>query len=889
MNGLPVGFWGKLKRDGTGKVSEWHPLVDHCADVAACTKVLLEQPVLRNRIAATGCCNDLGTMEQERLCVLAALHDVGKFNIGFQNKTLSNPQLVAGHVREFICLFDVRQPQPAIRDSIISVLELEELSAWFGTSGDYPGIIRFLVAAVSHHGRPIAWNDIPNKRLWEAAGTISPVDGIAELMNAARRWLPAAFGKCDAPLPVAPQFQHAFSGLVMLADWLASDEKYFPFSKEGDSDRFSLSVINARVIGQRMFINPQAAVEALGTQVPGFSEVFGKEFVPRGTQVAVEMVPSPQPGQITIIEDETGAGKTEAAFRYFLRLFHARQVDGMYFALPTRTAATQIFTRIRNYVQAIFGENAPPVIQAVPGYFKVDEMVGVKLAPFEVLWNDDDKERLRYRSWAAEHPKRYLAGCIIVGTIDQILYSSLTVSHAHMRATALLRHLLIIDEVHASDPYMYRIMADVIFRHRSAGGHALLMSATLGSGMRERITGGGASCSLTNALLQPYPALWVHAPKGSAVRQSPGSGSQKEVSIQLLARIGDEMKIAQIALNAAQCGAKTVVIRNTFGGAVAVQQAMESIVSLDHRQLFKCNGKPAPHHSRFAREDRALLDTAIEAVYGKKRLPGGCCAIATQTVQQSLDLDADLLITDLCPVDVLLQRIGRLHRHRSRAPGERPPDYRVPKVIILVPEERDLSHLIGSQGEARGPHGIGTVYPDLRILEATWQSLENHAVITIPEMNRKLVETAMHRESIAGISRNPAHDTRQSAAWQRHSNHIEGIIYAQGQTAAINLVEWDRDFGEYSFGDLAKKIASRLGGADRIVDFGDEMPSPFGASFRRLTVPGHWAGGMGEDDGPTIVSVGTAGSIFKIGGREFVYDRLGLRLNADGDAAPDND
>ncbi|MBN1578079.1 MAG: hypothetical protein JW913_16075 [Chitinispirillaceae bacterium] len=243
------------------------------------------------------------------------------------------------------------------------------------------------------------------------------------------------------------------------------------------------------------------------------------------------------------------------------------------------------------------------------------------------------------------------------------------------------------------------------------------------------------------------------------------------------------------------------------------------------------------------------------------------------------------MITDLCPIDVLLQRIGRLHRHRNRKQKERPHDYRIPKVIVLVPENRDVSVHIHSNGEARGPHGIGTVYPDLRILEATWRLLETHPTIDIPAMNRHLVETAMHKECLQRIIADSAWDRRQKDAWQRHSNYIEGIIHAQGQTAAINLVKWDKEFGEYTFGDISSKITTRLGGGDRIVDFGREIPSPFGVTFRFLTIPGHWAGGIAEDEKPEIIDECPAGIIFKIGTRVFIYDRWGLRPHKDDDPA----
>jgi CRISPR-associated endonuclease/helicase Cas3 len=862
MRGEPAYFWGKITKSETGAITAWHPLLDHCADVAACTQALLNQTTIRRRIAACGGMADFDHVQQSRFCVLAALHDVGKFNRGFQNKALAMPPFIAGHVSETVWLFD---SDTQVRAEFLSALRISEMIKW----ADADALPRLLIASICHHGRPISCRSgNANPTLWKPKDDSVPFNGIRNVADKAASWFPDAFSSHEGGLfPSKPDLQHAFSGLVMLADWLASDEKFFPFSNENDGDRFVFAQERAKLVCEKIFLNPIRAVNALGPNLPGFTDIFG--FPPRGVQIAAEDIVMPEKGTVIIIEAETGSGKTEAAFRHFLRLFHARKVDGMYFALPTRTAATQIHSRILKYVKTAFSENAPPVTLAVPGYLRTDNIVGERLAPFEVLWNDNDKERFRYRGWAAERPKRYLAGSIVIGTIDQVLLSALTVTHAHMRATALFRHLLVVDEVHASDPYMRRILSEVIQRHTSAGGHSLLMSATLGSELREKLLNKHEYISLESAVKLPYPSIWDNS-QGTTPKGSPHSGKEKHVAVELVPLMNDENGIARLGLAAARTGAKAVILRNTVNGAIAVQKHLERLAADERSLLFACNNVSTLHHSRFSKEDREALDNALQSAYGKTRPTGGCVAAATQTIQQSLDLDADFLITDLCPIDVLLQRIGRLHRH-DREPEKRPYHYRNPKVVVLVPEDRDLTKYIHSNGEARGPHGIGTVYPDLRILEATWRILENNCSLGIPSMNRFLVENAMHTESITKIVTD---DT-----WQKHSNVIEGIVHAQNQGAVLNLVEWDKEFGEYSFGDVSAQIKSRLGEGDRIADFEREIPSPFGKRFRCLTIPSHWSRGIKEDEKPKVNSEDTTGIVFEIGGRRFIYDRLGLQLD----------
>jgi len=481
MRGVPIGFWGKLGRADDGQSITWHPLADHCADVAACCEALLQRTLLRRRLALVGGLNDLSSTQVARLSVLAAFHDIGKFNIGFQNKALERRPFIAGHVREVLALFADAWSE---HEALIRSLPFEELCAW----GVDEAALHLLVASIAHHGRPAAINGSHyQKTWWQPARGLDPFAGIADLTKRTRRWFPEAYAADAKALPTEPAFQHAFSGLIMLADWLGSDTAFFPYSDNLDVDRVSFARLQAARALQRVGVDQEIARQSLGDESPGFDRV--SPFTPNDAQRCVVDLPCDGAGSVALIEAETGSGKTEAALARYVRLFHAGLVDGMYFALPTRTAATQIHRRVFQAVVRAFPDAAsrPPVVLAVPGYIAVDDRSACQLPDFKVLWNDDPNERCRFRGWAAEHPKRYLVGPVVVGTIDQVLLSTLMVSHAHLRATALLRHLLVVDEVHASDAYMTALLREVLGNHLRAGGHALLMSATLGSSARQRL------------------------------------------------------------------------------------------------------------------------------------------------------------------------------------------------------------------------------------------------------------------------------------------------------------------------------------------------------------------------------------------------------------------
>lgn len=876
MRGRPTTFWGKLERDEEGNVVAWHPLIAHCADVAACTEALLERTLLRKRFATLAGLDDLGASTIARLAVLAAFHDIGKFNIGFQRKVDRDARDVAGHVAEVLSLFETDYP---IRDHLLEALPAEVLD-WSESSFEY------LAASIGHHGRPVRWDDARvDPSIWAKTSSLAPFAGIADLGARTRAWFPDAYLEEALDLPDNQAFQHAFAGLVMLADWLGSDVRHFPYA-EDLGDRMPLARERAQRAVREIGLDVRLARTSLGEKPPSFDAI--SEYTPREAQAKTMALPSSQAGELAILEAETGSGKTEAALIRYALLFHAGLVDGMVFALPTRTAATQLHERVRQAVARAFPDEAtrPPVVLAVPGYLQVDETQGRRLPGFEVLWNDDRKARIRHRGWAAEHPKRYLAGAIVVGTIDQVLLSSLRVGHAHMRATALLRQFLVVDEVHASDAYMNRILKEVLRFHLTAGGHAFLMSATLGTFVRERLERAALGkrvmqkgATLAAALETPYPAIHYATRDGEKVTFDIESAElSKSIDVALRTIADDAHEIARLALDAARRGARVIVLRNTVSDAIATQKALEEIVADDDAPLlFMVGGVLALHHSRFTRDDRKLLDDAIEDRFGKAApAHGGVIAIATQTVQQSLDLDADILFTDLAPMDVLLQRFGRLHRHRERD-AARPQEFKEPRAIVML-GEASLEEAIGKDGEARGKHGVGTVYDDLFILEATRRRLERDSKLRIPEQNRELVEVTTHPEALDDLAKT------LGDGWRKHQTKVYGKGFADRSVAKLNLIDRDARFGEYSFNTagLDERIATRLGENDRRAVFEAPLAGPFGADVRELTVPGWLAREITDFDvAPTEIHTETSPLgprlRFAFGPLRFVYDRLGLR------------
>ncbi len=873
MQGAPSTWWGKLDRDPSAGSVEWHPLVDHCADVAACFEALLAQPVIRRRLASTGGLRDLSTAQVQRLSALAFLHDLGKVNTGFQRR--SDPAAPpVGHVGQAASLL---APGQQVLDTALSGLDLD------GWAEDSRTVKRLLLASISHHGRPAATQAMPSMNVWQPIGRLDPVDGLNLLARHAAECFPQALLSGAEPLPDAPPFQHAFSGLVMLADWLGSDTRFFPFSEPNGGPRMPRSRQWARDALRAIHIDAEAARAVLQPDLPGFGEVFlGLEA--NDIQRSVEelhwsSLASESAGTLAFLEAETGSGKTEAALRYYLHLFHRGVVDGLYFALPTRSAASQIHRRVLETLTRTFGDAAPPVVLAVPGYLRVDDHEGVRLPPFQVLWRDGSSDPAFRRGWSAEHPKRFLAAPVAIGTVDQILLSALQTNHAQMRASSLHRLLLVVDEVHASDTYMASLLEAVLQHHvNQAGGQALLMSATLGSSLRCRLQDRRPVPTLRDACQVPYPLLQIGSagtePVLYPVESHPDRA--KTVQVELAGRDEFDANLPAQLLAAARKGARILVIRNRVADAVATQRLLESVGAGEGTDfLFNIAGVPAVHHSRFSPDDRRLLDQAMEDRFGKDS-SGAVLAVATQTVEQSLDIDADLLVTDLCPMDVLLQRLGRLHRHRGR---RRHPDFAEPGVLVLVPAGlSSLGGFLNGKGDARGPAGLGSVYRDLLCLEATWKLLVRYPRLEIPSMNRMLVEETTHPEALDGLAK------RLGGSWLAHRQSILGQGFAAGGLARLNIIRRSMPFGssDICFGDDDKnlEVTTRLGDRDWMVRFDPSPAGPFGRPVHQLRIPGWMVPKADVAEQPDTEVLPEGGFLFELQGHRFLYDRMGLQQQA---------
>lgn len=858
--------WGKYRT-----ADRYLPLVAHCLDVALTFRALCDLPGFRRslqRATATAL-----TGEQcDRLAVLALLHDVGKVNWGFQGQVYARGAPRGGHIRELAPLLDPEALDDELHTAFVEALPAEMLE-WFP---DEPVAYSYLLATFSHHGRPlrfkgeVAGNYWAARRVWwRPQGGVDPMAAIAEIGEGAREAFPRAFLPNPHPLPAEARFHHRYAGLLMLADWLGSHEHWFPVTPAEAADRLQNSRAVVPTMLRAVGLDPAPVRPTFNKTT--FAGRFG--FSARPLQDAIDgLGPRDERARLVIAEAETGSGKTEAALNWFYRLFAAGLVDSLYFALPTRVAARGIYHRVQRYVERWCPDPnwRPVTVLAVPGYTQADGIPPQAVLPGEdVRWQDDESLRRYERQWAAERPKRFLAATVAVGTIDQALLSVIQTAHAHLRSVCLDRSLLVVDEVHASDEYMSQLLEVLLRHHLSAGGHALLLSATLGARARHRF----AACagaredlpSAPDAARVPYPALTVADGRPRALETR--TTTVKHVCFEALPLVFNPEGALEHLVEALGLGARVIAIMNTVSRANALFRTLEARPGIRPEWLFSCAGVACPHHGRFAPADRSLLDERVTAQLGPDTPPGPLLLVGTQTLEQSLDIDADLLLTDLAPMDILLQRVGRLHRHER----QRPPGWvAAAHCLVLVPPA-DMAAGLDARGRVAPSYqsaGFGSVYEDLRALELTRRLLTPGPCVHLPNDNRLLVEAVTHPDHLASLS---------AAPWPRHAQTIEGGNLAQTIAARYAAADFDVLFGEFEFAESGGGVATRLGASSLQLPLDRPVTSPFGQPLSEVLIPRHLA----PHHPAEIVSVESSDDgvlRLRCADRRYQYSRFGLEV-----------
>jgi len=615
--------------------------------------------------------------------ILAALHDVGKVSPGFQKKCSVWLKRFGLTAAEFAGTEEdhAKVSQKTAQD--------------FLTEDNW----RFWAAIVgAHHGK------LKGDRL------SSLCDG-GEAWAAERRRLVETLVREFGPLPdqPPPNFNCGAlwfnAGLIAVADWLASDENTFPPSKELDA-----TTIRERAERQLARIGFQPISCPAGKT---FADLFPSTPTPYPLQTLMAQAVR-HPG-VYVVEAAMGCGKTEAALIAAYNLLASGQATGIYFALPTQVTSNRIHKRVAAFIEQLAPGAGTRLIHG-------NSWLVESAQPLTDSRNGDTTKVRTGRDWFAS-PRRALLAPFGVGTVDQALLGVVAVKHFFVRQFGLAGKVVILDEVHSYDLYTGTLLDQLVTRLRELGATVIILSATLTAARRRKLL--GQTGADTNALDSAYPLI-----SASVISKPLPVTPDPPKTIQI--RFKTAAKLIDAALESAQRGQCVLWIRNT------VNDAQET-----YRQLCGQNRVGGPEiallHARFPQFRREQLENDWLERLGKdqtKRPTNGCVLVSTQIAEQSVDIDADLLITDLSPTDMLLQRLGRLWRH----PRPRPVGCNTPKTWIASPALDACGLRTATAAEIKAAFGKSAKVYAPYVLLRTFDLWRERTTLTLPADIRPILE-----------------------------------------------------------------------------------------------------------------------------------------------------
>ncbi|MFJ5547993.1 type I-E CRISPR-associated protein Cse1/CasA [Streptomyces sp. NPDC093225] len=688
--------WAKHDR----RTDKWLPLWRHMADAAAVAGRLWDEWLPRQVSELVAAALPGGDEDARALAVwLAAVHDIGKATPAFACQV----DVLADRMNDLGLKVPTREQFGTARSraphGLAGQVLLEE---WLERQGWPPrNVLAFAVPVGGHHGIPPAHEQLHDLRrhsellrtpgssegLWRAVQT-ELLDACADAYATHER-LPRWQGvKLSQPV------QAVLSAVVIVADWIASNPDLFLLFPEDGGHRNEADRINAawRGIG---LPRPWSPPPPAGTAQELFAARFGLSSVRPLQEEAVRVAREADAPGLMIIEAPMGEGKTEAALAV-AEVFAARSgAGGCFVALPTRATSNAMYGRVRQWLKRLPGEVDLAVFLAhskgpLNDDFAKDMRAGTRTvaavdldAPPGVTTSRHDDTcaaapQLVAHQWLRGRKKGMLAP-FVVGTIDQLLFAGLKSRHLALRHLALAGKVVVIDEVHAYDAYMNEYLERVLSWLGAYGVPVVMLSATLPSGRRRQLAeayAGAADPRPELAAAGAYPLISMVAPGRTTVLRTPEAAADRRTEV-AVEQLGDDLgALADRLEDELVDGGCALVVRNT------VDRVLQAAAVL--RERFGPNAVTVAH-SRFLDLDRARNDDRLVERFGPAgpRPTGRHIVVASQVAEASLDIDFDLLVTDLAPVDLVLQRMGRLHRH-PRGPGqeERPARLRMPRCLV---------------------------------------------------------------------------------------------------------------------------------------------------------------------------------------------------------------
>lgn len=665
-------LWAKLPRNGD---ESYLPLFAHMADSAEMARLLWRfwvpsgtKEIIENSVPRA----------EQIFVFLAAVHDIGKAIPAFQ---LARPlfsqacELARNQISGcgLICPTPLSDPSK-IPHSLATYLILT-------TSLNVPRELAIIVGG--HHGKPPSSADIENANSFPANTGIKDLawTGVQkELFNYSLE----LSGVKDNSFPVPNvATQSILSGLVIMTDWLASDENRFKYIEFGAGVSSSAERAAAAWDDLMFPLCWEPFDEDALARFNLYTERFdGIEQTRPAQDVAMSAANDTREPGIFIIEAPMGEGKTEAAL-VAAEIFASKTGRaGLFFALPTQATSDGLFPRIKRWINRLGARDETHSITLAHGHARFNkDFVGIKYISANIEPDDGTaNESLIVHEWFDGRKKSILAD-FVVGTVDHILMGSLKQRHLAMRHLGLANKVVVIDECHAYDAYMSSYLYKTLNWLGKYKTPVIILSATLPAGSRMKLVEAYRNMKFTSndppdpvfgnsvhtepppwAVSREYPLITYS--DGTEIRQLNAELS-RHIDVKI-SRLGESRNVGEVIadkfddlLSGGGCAG---VIVNTVRRAQEIAKFLVERFSDDVVRLL---------HAQFIGPSRVAEERNLRDKLGRDAVerPSRLIVVGTQVMEQSLDVDFDVLFTDICPMDLLLQRIGRLHRHDR----ERPP------------------------------------------------------------------------------------------------------------------------------------------------------------------------------------------------------------------------
>ena len=665
-------FWAKTPQREVPSWSNIHLVLDHLIDVGLVFEGLVDGVWSGiGDYLISPYAGEKKALARRALCVLAAAHDIGKISPGFQKKAR---ELIPRLKQRGFTFHPADQGNHGVTSFDFLLRYFESLPGFDGE--DIPLI--YAQATACHHGSYIDYNpDFNNPDRWEQARE-EHFQKICHIWDID----PDAFPVPSTTPPA--QWTVVLAGLISIADWIGSSLD-FPLNTPSRNEYVK---IRRRQIDEKLrtsgFVTGSKPNRDLS-----FNSLFSPDdsdssWVENSTQRDLRELTEDLSGPfIALVESPTGVGKTEAALQVYAKRARCK-AQGLYFALPTMATTNAMFPRIHKFLNRLFA-GGKTQIRLAQSEARLNPAFGELLA--QGVYDSGASSgaatdgAARACEWFNTGSKRGLLAEHAVGTVDQAMMAAMTTKHHFVRLLGLTDKLVVIDEIHSYDSYMNQIIKSLLAWLRALDSPVILLSATLHQAMRRDLIKAYAGEDIAKEL-PAGPNVTVWSEQGLRTRAIDDLPIRR-AGIKLYELSDDSSDTfingaARLTLDAVNTGGGVACIVNTVDEAQKVFERIDAGLDPNIPRFLV--------HARFTRKDRNANESRLQRMFGRDgaERPERAVVVATQILEQSLDVDFDTMISDLAPIDLLIQRLGRVHRHLAQRPSDRRP-HPLPTLTVLSP------------------------------------------------------------------------------------------------------------------------------------------------------------------------------------------------------------